>query len=87
MLVRTETALTYAGARVALDAALAHDEQIGGAFNVAVTDAAPGEVDVQFFLNQSATAAGDQPRPTPSAAHVHATEVAGQWLISDLISG
>jgi len=42
MLVRTETALTYAGARVALDAALAHAEQIGGAFNVAVTDTAGG---------------------------------------------
>ena len=40
MLVRTETALTYAGARVALDAALARAEQIGGAFNVAVTDTA-----------------------------------------------
>ena len=42
MLVRTETALTYAGARVALDAALAHAEAIGGAFNVAVTDTAGG---------------------------------------------
>ena len=42
MLVRTETALTYAGARVALDAALAHAEAIGGAFNIAVTDTAGG---------------------------------------------
>lgn len=40
MLVRTETALTYAGARIALDAALARAEEVGGAFNVAVTDAA-----------------------------------------------
>lgn len=42
MLVRTETALTYAGARVALDAALARAAAIGGAFNVAVTDSAGG---------------------------------------------
>jgi glc operon protein GlcG len=42
MLVRTETALTYAGARVALDAALARGEQLGGAFNIAVTDTAGG---------------------------------------------
>lgn len=40
MLVRTHSALTYAGARVALDAALARAEQVGGAFNVAVTDTA-----------------------------------------------
>jgi glc operon protein GlcG len=40
MLVRTETALTYAGARVALDAALGHAEALGQAFNIAVTDAA-----------------------------------------------
>ncbi|MBM6401383.1 GlcG/HbpS family heme-binding protein [Phycicoccus sonneratiae] len=39
MLVRTETTLTLAGARVALDAALARAEEVGGAFNVAVTDA------------------------------------------------
>ena len=42
MLVRTETALTYAGARVALDAALARAEQLGGSFNIAVTDTAGG---------------------------------------------
>jgi uncharacterized protein GlcG (DUF336 family) len=42
MLVRTETALTYAGARVALDAALARAELLGGAFNIAVTDTAGG---------------------------------------------
>jgi uncharacterized protein GlcG (DUF336 family) len=42
MLVRTETALTYAGARIALDAALARAEQVGGAFNIAVTDTAGG---------------------------------------------
>lgn len=42
MIVRTETALTYAGARVALDAALARAELVGGAFNVAVTDATGG---------------------------------------------
>ncbi|QIM23136.1 heme-binding protein [Phycicoccus sp. HDW14] len=40
MLVRTETTLTHAGARVALDAALERAEEVGGAFNVAVTDAA-----------------------------------------------
>ncbi len=40
MLVRTETALTHAGARVALDAALARAEQIGHPFNIAVTDGA-----------------------------------------------
>lgn len=40
MLVRTETALTYAGARLVLDAALARAEAVGGAFDVAVTDAA-----------------------------------------------
>ena len=40
MLVRTQAALTYAGALVALDAALARAEAVGGAFNVAVTDAA-----------------------------------------------
>lgn len=40
MLVRTETALTYAGARVALDAALARAEEIGRPFNIAVTDTA-----------------------------------------------
>ena len=40
MLVRTETALTYAGARLALDAALARAAEVGGAFNIAVSDAA-----------------------------------------------
>ena len=40
MLVRTETALTYAGARVALDASLARAQQLGQAFNIAVTDQA-----------------------------------------------
>ncbi|HMM94855.1 heme-binding protein [Phycicoccus sp.] len=40
MLVRTESALTYAGARVALDAALARAEELGAAFNIAVTDTA-----------------------------------------------
>jgi uncharacterized protein GlcG (DUF336 family) len=40
MLVRTESALTYAGARVALDAALARAEELGAAFNIAVTDPA-----------------------------------------------
>jgi glc operon protein GlcG len=39
MLIRTETALTYAGARVALDASLARAAEIGAALNVAVTDA------------------------------------------------
>ena len=42
MLVRTETVLTYAGARVALDAALVRAEEVGGAFNVAVTDSTGG---------------------------------------------
>jgi uncharacterized protein GlcG (DUF336 family) len=42
MLVRTETVLTYAGARVALDASLRRASEIGGAFNVAVTDSAGG---------------------------------------------
>ena len=41
-LVRTTRALTYAGARVALDAALAQAAEIGGAFNIAVSDAAGG---------------------------------------------
>lgn len=41
-LVRTTRALTYAGARVALDAALARAAEIGGAFNIAVSDAAGG---------------------------------------------
>ena len=40
MLVRTEIVLTYAGARVALDAALRRAEQLGQAFNIAVTDRA-----------------------------------------------
>ena len=40
MLVRTETALTYAGARVALDAALARAAEIGRPFNIAVADTA-----------------------------------------------
>ena len=40
MLVRTETALTYAGARVALDGALTRAEQLGRPFNIAVTDTA-----------------------------------------------
>ncbi len=40
MLVRTESALTYAGARVALDAALARAEELGAAFNIAVADPA-----------------------------------------------
>ena len=39
-LVVTTTRLTYAGARLALDAALAEAAGIGGAFNVAVSDAA-----------------------------------------------
>lgn len=42
MLVRTETVLTYAGARVALDAALARAAELGGVFNVAVTDSTGG---------------------------------------------
>ena len=42
MLVRTETVLTYAGAQVALDASLRRASEIGGAFNVAVTDSAGG---------------------------------------------
>ena len=40
MLVRTETALTYAGARVALDAALDRAAELGAAVNIAVTDTA-----------------------------------------------
>ena len=36
--VRATHTLTYAGARLALDAALAHAEAIGGRFNIAVTD-------------------------------------------------
>ena len=36
--LRPALALTYAGARAALDAALAHAEQSGGSFNIAVTD-------------------------------------------------
>lgn len=42
MLVRTETVLTYAGARLALDASLRRAKEIGGAFNVAVTDSTGG---------------------------------------------
>ena len=42
MLVRTETVLTYAGARVALDAAVVRAQEVGGAFNVAVTDSTGG---------------------------------------------
>ena len=42
MLVRTETVLTYAGARLALDASLRRAKEIGGAFNVAVTDSSGG---------------------------------------------
>jgi uncharacterized protein GlcG (DUF336 family) len=42
MLVRTHQTLTYAGARVALDAALAQGTALGGAFNVAVTDSTGG---------------------------------------------
>jgi uncharacterized protein GlcG (DUF336 family) len=38
MLMRTELALTYDGARVALDAALRHADRIGVAVNIAVTD-------------------------------------------------
>ncbi|MBK6888346.1 MAG: heme-binding protein [Tetrasphaera sp.] len=37
-LVVTTTRLTYAGARLALDGALAEAARVGGAFNVAVTD-------------------------------------------------
>ncbi len=40
MLLGTELVLTYEGARVALDAALLRAEQLGGAFNIAVTDKA-----------------------------------------------
>lgn len=36
--MRATHALTYAGARLALDAALARAEEIGGRFNIAVTD-------------------------------------------------
>ena len=36
--VRATHALTYAGARLALDAALARAQEIGGRFNIAVTD-------------------------------------------------
>ena len=36
--VRATHALTYAGARLALDAALARAQDIGGRFNIAVTD-------------------------------------------------
>ena len=36
--VRATRALTYAGARLALDAALTSAAEIGGAFNIAVTD-------------------------------------------------
>ena len=36
--VRATHALTYAGARLALDAALTRAEEIGGRFNIAVTD-------------------------------------------------
>lgn len=37
--VQPSLALTHAGARAAVDAALAHAETLGAAFNVAVTDA------------------------------------------------
>ena len=40
MLVRTETTLTYAGARLALDAALQRAGELDGVFNIAVTDTA-----------------------------------------------
>lgn len=39
MLTRPTSTLTLAGAQVVLDAALAHAAQLGGAFNIAVTDA------------------------------------------------
>jgi len=41
-LVRGTLVLTHAGARVAIDAALAHAESLGAAFNIAVTDAGGG---------------------------------------------
>lgn len=37
--VQPSLALTHAGARAAVDAALAHAETLGAAFNIAVTDA------------------------------------------------
>ena len=61
MLVRTETALTYAGARVALDAALARGEQLGGAFNVAVTDTAGGLLAFARMDGAFAVLRGDRP--------------------------
>lgn len=38
MLLRTSPTLTLAGARLALDAALARAQELGGAFNIAVVD-------------------------------------------------
>ncbi|NLJ53303.1 MAG: heme-binding protein [Intrasporangiaceae bacterium] len=46
MPVRDTRTMTYAGARLAVDAALAAAQEIGGAFNIAVTD--PGGVLLAF---------------------------------------
>lgn len=46
MPVRDTKTMTYAGARLAVDAALAAAAEIGGAFNIAVTD--PGGVLLAF---------------------------------------
>ncbi len=72
MLVRTETALTYAGARVALEAALARAEQIGGAFNVAVTDTAGTSAGVRpdgrCLRRVRARSPRTRPGPSPASA-------------------
>lgn len=58
MLIRSQPALTYAGARVALDAALARAQEVGGAFNVAVADPA-GTLLAFARMDGAYTASGD----------------------------
>ncbi|MGG5258255.1 GlcG/HbpS family heme-binding protein [Phycicoccus avicenniae] len=58
MLVRTVPALTYAGARVALDAALVRAEELGVAVNVAVADAS-GAVLAFARMDGAFAASGD----------------------------
>jgi Mce-associated membrane protein len=51
-----------------------------------VVSADGDRVEALLFLEQTATAPGQQPRVTPSMARVTASSVAGQWLISGLES-
>ena len=54
--------------------------------DASVISAEPGQMTALLFLEQTATAPGQQPRVQPSRARVTMTSVAGQWLISDLQS-